>query len=91
MTTELDEIREFIIDQSESFSICMRPLTEIEGVFENLGYEKEYEENPLNGWEVSFWYHYIHPTRPRYTVTGSLWYGEFKIYKDEKDITEKKS
>lgn len=88
MNPSLDVISDFLEKQEEDLYIPMIPLHEIEGVFEKHGYKREEEENPLNGWEISFWYTFSHPTKTRYTIGGSLWYGDFKIYKDEEDTTE---
>lgn len=88
MTTELDEIRKFIIDQGERLNMSMCPLDSIEEVFRSQGYEREDTDNPLNGWEVSFWFSFSHPTKARYSISGSLWHGDFKIYKDEENTIE---
>jgi hypothetical protein len=65
-----------------TLNLDMMPLSVIEKALEEIGFEKlEDEERNTNGWEIDFWYEYYHPGYTEYTVSGSLWYGDFKISK----------
>lgn len=66
------------------------PLDDIDKVLEELGFKREDEEEPFNGWKVDFWYHYDHTEYGRWCLTGSLWYGNYKFCKDEEDTTEER-
>lgn len=90
MTTQLDEIREFIFSQKDRLDIePMVPLYQIERQFKSQGYTRSIgDDGDTNGWQVDFWYTFCHPEKPHYTVSGSLWYGDFKIERDEKNTTK---
>lgn len=86
MTVVTDEIREFIISQEEKMKISMIPISEIQDIFESQGYELEDLDDNTNGWSIDFWYYFKHPEKARYCVSGSLWYGDFKIYKNASEL-----
>lgn len=84
----LDEISRFIHNQGDELNLEeMIPLDQIRKVFEKQGYKWEdlKDDGNLNGWSVDFWYYFSHPEKIRYCVSGSLWYGGFKIYKNAKE------
>lgn len=85
----LDEINGFIHNQGEELSLeQMIPVGTIEELFEAQGYEMEDLGDNTNSWSIDFWYWFSHkkdPTKARYCLSGSLWYGNFKIYQDAKE------
>lgn len=90
MNTIVDQISEFIRLQGDKLELNeMVPLVEIEEIFKYEGYEMEELDDNINGWQIDFWYSFEHVGKARYTVSGSLWYGNFKIYKNEKNTAEK--
>lgn len=86
MTVLIDEIREFIISQEGEMKIPMTPISKIEEIFESQGYEMEDLDDNTNGWEIDFWYYFKHPEKARYCLSGSLWSGGFKIYKNASEL-----
>lgn len=82
MNTSLDKLREFIILQGETLELSeMIPISDIQDLFELEGYQLEELNDNTNGWSIDFWYYFKHSEKARYCVSGSLWYGDFKIYK----------
>lgn len=76
------EIIQKVIETGEEHKIEMQPIEGIDKAFEELGFD-EYEGtgDELNGWEVDFWYNHKHPVHGMFTLSGSLFYGEWKIRK----------
>jgi hypothetical protein len=75
------QIANMIALKKEELKIPMTPLSKVEEAFKELGFKGV--ELETNGWEVDFWQSFFHPEHGVYGVTGSLWSGNFKIYKDE--------
>lgn len=61
----------------------MIPLYKIEKELESLGFERMDDINPTNGWQVDFWYEYKSEKWGNWTVSGSLWYGDFKLERND--------
>lgn len=61
----------------------MKPVSDIKKMFEEVGYyQLELDGDETNGWQVDFWYKFARPDQPTVTLSGSLWYGNFKFTKD---------
>lgn len=79
-----EQIENLIASDSKEIEILMTPIKEIEKVLTSLGYDElNLTGDELNGWQVDFWYKFTHEEKPNLTVSGSLYYGDFKIYKVE--------
>ena len=74
----------FLNDFSEgSVDIPMTPLNEIVNTFHSLGFPSEYHDYETNGWQCDFWLELIKVGYLfKVTVTGSLYYGQFKVSKE---------
>lgn len=60
----------------------MLPIDDIQTILVELGFEGTHlEGEESNGWYVDFWYTFNHPEKGEYELSGSLWYGEFKLRK----------
>lgn len=76
-------IQEALISLEESNEMVFIQIDSIENIktdMENEGYEMEEWSNGYNnGWEVSFWLYFKHKTKKRLVLSGSLWYGSYKL------------
>lgn len=77
-----DEIRAFLTSEVESYSLSMCPVGDIDNeLTKTFGYEREDLDGDSNGWQVDFWYYYYKYNK-RICLSGSLWYGNFKLTKE---------
>lgn len=75
---------------NETLHVDMYSLDTFEEIFEVLGFKRG--ELDTNGWAVDFWLPFDHPSLGTYCVMGSLWNGNYKIYKgDEEDTIEERT
>ena len=59
------------------------PIEEYDDFFKEHGYYIVSEWEP-NGWQVDFWNDYYNPTTKDFiSLRGSLYYGDFVLYKSE--------
>lgn len=63
------------------------PINDISTILEeNLGFDElDLDGEETNGYSVDFWYTYNHKTRGKYSLNGSLWYGNFSMEKISED------
>lgn len=76
---------------AESLHIKMQGMYDIEKELEELGYEHDPGDGDnTNGWEVDFWYRFVHPEKGTLVVSGGIWQhgSTYIIYKDEEETTE---
>jgi hypothetical protein len=82
-----EEIEYYLKDHEEGdiyeFDYIL-PIDEIQNILVGLGFEEtELEGEETNGWDVDFWYIFVHPEKGKYELTGSLWYGEYTFCKKD--------
>lgn len=75
------DFREFVDSSVVSMKVDMLPIDYYEDLFKESGYEIEDLEDNTNGWSVGFWYYFTREGKPKIMLSGSLWYGGFKITK----------
>ena len=64
----------------QSVDIPFTPISSIETHLEELDLDTENTNCDTNGWQLDFWYYYVHKiTRIKYVLSGSFHYGEFKF------------
>ena len=59
------------------------PVIEYHNLFISLGY-KEKGLDQVNGWMTDFTYYWEHDELPTLVLSGSLYYGNYKLIKDVK-------
>lgn len=67
---------------NQELGLPITPLGDIEKWLTDIGFVREENENPLNGWQVDFFYYYNHSIYGRWILMGGLWYGDYKFCKD---------
>ncbi len=79
-----DLIIDFINNNEvDTIEIDMFPVNDILSVLEKEGWEKhEHNGDETNGWQVDFWY-YVTKDTTNICLSGSLFYGNFKLTKEE--------
>lgn len=87
---EIDKIitdfEKFLKDPSsiDKISIPSVGLSQIDAALKKLGFERsEFDGGETNGWQVDFWYYYRSEEHGEICLSGSLWYGDWKIVKVE--------
>ena len=54
-------------------------------VLEGFGYQEDSDDCfDTNGWQIDFWVTYIKEDQQPLKISGSLWYGNIEIIKNEK-------
>ena len=56
------------------------PIDEYTEFFEKRGYSIDEDSLEVNGHQHDFWINYTHPELKTITVSGSLFYGDNKMY-----------
>ena len=87
-----DEEKAFIAfwllnEKTNPLKLIMKPLENYEVLLESLGWEREDDEEPINGWQVDFWYYYTKGDQ-RICLAGSLWYGNWTLNNSPKEEGE---
>jgi len=59
------------------------PLIDFEELIKSLGFKEDRDNFDTNGWEIDFWYYFEHPSYGNFCLSGSFWYGNFTITKEE--------
>lgn len=77
-----EQIQEKLLN-GEDVDIPMMPVNAIKSLLVEIGFIMEDLDDNTNGWSVGFFYYFNHSTLGRYLLSGSLWYGNFQISKDE--------
>lgn len=88
MNKEIQDLITTVLEgkQEEINLPSMLPISEISDFLENKGFEElDLNGDETNGWQVDFWYTYTHKILGDFMITGSLFYGNFKFIKIEKD------
>lgn len=82
-----DKIKKFINNNSEkTLDVEMLGIAEYEKILKEEKYERhENNGDETNGWQVDFWYNFSHidDSTIQLCLSGSLFYGNFKLTKDE--------
>lgn len=61
----------------------MLPIIEIEEALTEIGFEElDLNGGETNGWQIDFWYKFKSKEHNNYTLSGSLYYGDFILSKD---------
>ena len=77
------KVLEFLGNAEEEFiKIDMAPLSELEELLTELGFEKG--EFDCNGWQYDFWLYMKSGTFGDVCISGSAYYGNYTIMKEEK-------
>jgi len=71
----------------KDIGLPITPLADIEEKLVAIGFKRDESDNPLNGWQVDFFYYYTHPIYGTWVLMGGLWYGDYKLSKDEENAT----
>lgn len=73
------------LEKEGEVNLPMCAIDDIEDVLSAMGFDINNSEMDVNGWQVDFWlkYTYLEDTNINYTLSGSLWYGNFTFYKTE--------
>lgn len=75
-----DKIEKFIRSEEKSISLPMIPISGFDDMLQEIGFdEMEMEGDETNGWQVDFWYYFIHPEFGKFCLGGSLHYGDFNF------------
>lgn len=80
MNDIVNNINNFILSDSEKLNLPMMPIDNIDKVMEELGFTDN-DDYDLNGWDCEFWKSYSKDGL-KLTFNGSLYYGQFKVWKD---------
>lgn len=88
MDMNINEIKNGILFLCESGSkehleIPMTPIDTVNDLMAELGFAHLSGEGDSNGWEHDFWEYYRHPDYGKFCLSGSLWYGNFRIRKEK--------
>lgn len=86
-------IQAFLDEDKEVVSLELKPLNEYSKILSELGFNTIQNDSlnlcnsggnewDTNGWQVDFWWK-IHKDGIPYTLSGSLFYGDIKLSKDE--------
>lgn len=81
---EIDDISKFLASiTATELSLPMQPLSEIVALLKTLGYVEDQESGfETNGWQCDFFMPLINEsTNSKLIITGSLYYGNFKLGK----------
>lgn len=69
----------------EPVNIPMIPIEEFEKILkENFQIDTDTLEEDVNGWQVDFWYYYKIKENIFLVLSGSLYYGKFNIFLEER-------
>lgn len=78
-----DKIEKFIASDKDTLKLPLKPLEVYKTLFEQLGF-REIESCETNGWQVDFWWKWTNDADEKdYTLTGSLYYGDYQLTKEE--------
>ncbi len=80
---QLTKVQEHVLSGSEEdISIPMTPIRDVEKELKDIGFKDlEMDGEETNGWQIDFWYKFVHPKYGKYQLSGSLHYGDFKFGK----------
>ena len=83
MIIEEQQIIEFINSEDKILKFSeMLPIKVIEDILVRQGFNGlDLNGDETNGWQVDFWYNFNHPEKGKYTLSGSLHYGDFTLTK----------
>lgn len=76
-----NEIKEFIKSEERVLKIPMNSLDYYEDLLSNLGFIRDTEKGETNGWQIDFWEYFKSEVHGEVILSGSLWYGDFKLSK----------
>ena len=71
-------IKNYIEFGSGTLDVPFHPISVYDSILEELGYKSEPFDN-TNGWQVDFWLEFRKPETTTIELSGSLWYGGFKL------------
>lgn len=79
-----EQIGEFLNSDQKEFKLpYMISIKEFNEILKTFGYDwVELDGDEINGWQVDFWYRFHHEVLPIVTLSGSLYYGDFKLTKE---------
>jgi hypothetical protein len=77
----IDVIDDFLHNGKEVV-IDMEPIDGIEKILQSRGFDMEELDDNTNGWDVDFWYDFVDEFNTKIQLSGSLWYGGFKLTKE---------
>lgn len=81
---DLETLNLFLNNDNDTLQIPMQPLQDIIDIFENLGFEYLSDMYDINGWQCDFWMYFKKDNYPyQIMINGSLYYGNYKIYKEK--------
>lgn len=64
-------------------AIGTAPLQVITECLESKGFLHNPDKSDSNGWQIDFWEYYNHPELGEWCLSGSLWYGDYKLAKQK--------
>lgn len=65
-------------------NIMLFPIETIAGWLEERGFIHNPDKSDSNGWQIDFWEYFDHPELGEWMLSGSLWYGDYKLIKLKK-------
>lgn len=81
------ELQDFFNNDIKKMSLPMIPIKDIENILESeFSFGKS--ELDTNGWQVDFWNYMYSEKNGKICISGSLYYGDFQISKEDKDKNE---
>jgi len=68
----------------DSVRLPMIPIDDVITLLQEKGYidKDDNGDYDSNGWQVDFWLQF-HINESIYTLSGSLWYGQYKFFKED--------
>jgi hypothetical protein len=75
------KIKSVLDNTNKEVNLPMLCINDYQEIFKELGVEFLPEHMDLNGWQCDFWI-VINYNNKKYYLEGSLWYGDYKFYKD---------
>lgn len=75
-------IQNFLYSDRESIPLNYYPLKNYQEILKDLGYT--FYNSDINGWQVDFWQYFQNEDETKkLCLSGSLWFGNFKLTKVE--------
>lgn len=77
----IDQVLDGTIEEADLPMVC---VNDVKTHLKNKGFnDLEFTGDELNGWDVSFFYYFVHPKNGKYLFSGSLFYGDFTFAKND--------
>lgn len=88
----IEKIKAFLESDQQEVSLDFRPINDYAEILSTLGFNTKYQNSlnlcndnaewDTNGWQVDFWWKIMKEDK-NYTLSGSLFYGDFTLTKEE--------